>query len=76
MNRTLASMNLPGAIEALETPTGVPQAIEEKRKQVSAEGGAKLILELVDTLNNLADEDSRIMDKSIKALGIFTLMYF
>lgn len=69
-------MNLPGAIEALETPTGVPQAIEEKRKQVSGEGGAKLILELVDTLNHLADEDSRIMDKSLKALGIFLFRSF
>jgi len=64
----LASMNLPGAIEALETPSGVPQAIEQKRVEMQKEGGAKLILELVDTLNKLADEDSRIMDKALKNL--------
>jgi len=35
--RSLSSMNLPGAIEAIEAPTGVPQAIEEKRRSVNAE---------------------------------------
>jgi hypothetical protein len=34
---TLSSMNLPGAIEALETPSGIPQALEEKRKSVQSE---------------------------------------
>jgi hypothetical protein len=41
-------MNLPGAIEALETPSGIPQALEEKRKSVQTE--VACYMDLVVTL--------------------------
>lgn len=67
---SLSSMNLPGAIEALEAPNGIPSGLEDKRKTVTNEGGAKLILELVDTMNKLAEEDVSILDKTLQKLDV------
>eukprot|EP01119_Soliformovum_irregulare_P009995 TRINITY_DN2416_c0_g1_i1.p1 TRINITY_DN2416_c0_g1~~TRINITY_DN2416_c0_g1_i1.p1 ORF type:complete len:831 (-),score=256.75 TRINITY_DN2416_c0_g1_i1:39-2456(-) len=65
---SLSSMNLPGAIEALESPSGVPAPLLEKMKTVKSEGGARLILDFVDTLNKLAEEDQNLLNQSAKIL--------
>jgi hypothetical protein len=33
-------------------------------------GGARLVLELIETLNKLAEEDSNILDRALKKLDI------
>jgi programmed cell death 6-interacting protein len=63
-------MNLPGAIEALETPTGIPQALQDKMNIVKKEGGAGLILEQIEALNKLGEEDAAICARASAALDM------
>eukprot|EP01114_Cavostelium_apophysatum_P013019 TRINITY_DN3067_c0_g1_i3.p1 TRINITY_DN3067_c0_g1~~TRINITY_DN3067_c0_g1_i3.p1 ORF type:complete len:562 (-),score=185.11 TRINITY_DN3067_c0_g1_i3:92-1777(-) len=67
---SLSSMSLPGAIEALESTVGggLPKALEEKRQIVHSEGGARLIIELVETLNKLAEEDGKVLAEATAKL--------
>jgi len=67
---TLSSLNLPGAIEALETNKtgGIPPSMQEKINNFRKEGGIKLVLELQETLKKLAEEDENILTLSLKKL--------
>eukprot|EP01133_Synstelium_polycarpum_P011610 gene11610-13554_t len=55
---TLLSMNLPGAVEALEI--GVPKALQEKMDLVKSEGAIENISDLIRSLQQLYDEDASI----------------
>lgn len=61
-------MQLPGAIEALETPIGIPKTLQDKVNSIRQEGGIRLINELIETLNNLAREDTSILNEAIQKL--------
>jgi len=65
---SLSSMQLPGAIEALETPIGIPKTLQDKVNSIRQEGGIRLINELIETLNNLAREDTSILNEAIQKL--------
>eukprot|EP01117_Protostelium_nocturnum_P017320 TRINITY_DN7038_c0_g1_i1.p1 TRINITY_DN7038_c0_g1~~TRINITY_DN7038_c0_g1_i1.p1 ORF type:complete len:805 (+),score=310.62 TRINITY_DN7038_c0_g1_i1:178-2592(+) len=65
---SLASMNLPGAIQALES-SGIPSSLREKMESVRREGGAGWISEQIDTLNKTADEDVRILEGALQILN-------
>ncbi|EFA77580.1 ALG-2 interacting protein X [Heterostelium album PN500] len=55
---TLVSMNLPGAVEALEI--GVPKALQEKMDLVKSERGVDTVIDLLKSLQQLHDEDESI----------------
>jgi programmed cell death 6-interacting protein len=60
---TLASMNLPGSIEALEQPIGLPQVVFQRSEEVRGQGGARGLQEQWDTLQSLAKQDGAILDE-------------
>eukprot|EP01097_Dermamoeba_algensis_P006110 TRINITY_DN3854_c0_g1_i1.p1 TRINITY_DN3854_c0_g1~~TRINITY_DN3854_c0_g1_i1.p1 ORF type:complete len:877 (+),score=270.26 TRINITY_DN3854_c0_g1_i1:258-2633(+) len=64
----LVSMGLPGSIQMYESPSGVPQPLLEKLKSVSSEGGIRLLRELIEALNKLAEEDISICRSIISEL--------
>ncbi len=47
---TLSSLNLPGAIEALETPTGIPPGLAAKMDSIKKENGPSLITDRIFVL--------------------------
>lgn len=63
-------MHLPGSIEALETPVGIPKALQDKVNAIRQEGGVRLINELIETLNNLAREDVAILAEANQKLDV------
>eukprot|EP00727_Mastigamoeba_balamuthi_P012463 m51a1_g784 hypothetical protein (833) ;mRNA; f:621190-624073 len=64
----LTTMNLPGAIEALEAPSGVPQSLLDKCKTVRAEGGIGPIEENMHLVASLSKTAAEILAASLKAL--------
>eukprot|EP01105_Mastigella_eilhardi_P021503 TRINITY_DN520_c0_g1_i1.p1 TRINITY_DN520_c0_g1~~TRINITY_DN520_c0_g1_i1.p1 ORF type:complete len:663 (-),score=163.95 TRINITY_DN520_c0_g1_i1:994-2937(-) len=64
----LAEMNLPGAVEALESPTGIPQTLMDKHRTVASENGAAHVTELIKTLRQLAVMDGQLLDEASKTL--------
>ncbi|KAL6057405.1 pH-response regulator protein palA/rim20 [Balamuthia mandrillaris] len=65
---SLSSMNLPAAIESLETPEGIPESLRLQMEVVRKDGGADYLSELMETLQNLSAEDQRILTEAIKYL--------
>jgi programmed cell death 6-interacting protein len=66
---SLASMNLPGAIQALEsTGSTIPPALKDKMDIARKEGAARLVIEQIDAINNMAEEDSKILEAALKKL--------
>ncbi|EGG16375.1 ALG-2 interacting protein X [Cavenderia fasciculata] len=63
---TLLSMNLPGAIEALEI--GIPKALQEKMDLVKSERGVETVSDLLRSLQQLYEEDHSICQSSNKLL--------
>ncbi|GAM29306.1 hypothetical protein SAMD00019534_124820 [Acytostelium subglobosum LB1] len=64
---TLLSMNLPGAIEALEI--GVPKALQEKMDLVKSERGVEMITDLLRSLQQLHNEDESILNTTQSVLN-------
>ena len=54
-NSILASLNLPAAIEVLDAPDGLPNAVRDKAAMVRNDGGISMINDLVHTLNAIAE---------------------
>jgi programmed cell death 6-interacting protein len=51
---TLASLKLPGSIEALEQPIGLPQNLVSRNQEIKEQGGAKYITASQSTLMSLS----------------------
>lgn len=64
----LASLNLPGALDALEQNIGLPSSILEKSNQVKTAGGARELEQLWETLQALATTDSTLLDEALQVL--------
>ncbi|KNC46987.1 ALG-2 interacting protein X [Thecamonas trahens ATCC 50062] len=65
-NSTLASLNLPAAIEALDAPAGVPPALASKASTLKAEGGVAAIAQLLETRRMLASMNADIRKASLR----------
>lgn len=65
---TLSSMNLPGAIEAMEVSPGIPETLKGNMKVLKSEGGVRLIIEQLDVIQRLAREDASILDGAVRSL--------
>lgn len=68
IRRILISLNLPGSIEALEQPLGLPASLLQKSEEVRREGGAESITSLSETLSALRDADLRLLNEAIQIL--------
>ncbi|TPX34133.1 hypothetical protein SeMB42_g07358 [Synchytrium endobioticum] len=67
-HKTLQSLNLPGAIDALEQPIGLPPAVLSRSEQVQRSGGVAGLSSQYETLLSLAKADSLLLDEALKAL--------
>eukprot|EP01111_Echinosteliopsis_oligospora_P012082 TRINITY_DN4104_c0_g2_i1.p1 TRINITY_DN4104_c0_g2~~TRINITY_DN4104_c0_g2_i1.p1 ORF type:complete len:792 (-),score=268.84 TRINITY_DN4104_c0_g2_i1:83-2458(-) len=65
---TLSSLNLPGAIEAIDNPEGIPPALSTKMQTVSSENGPDMVNELMATQATLAKEDATMLQKAVEIL--------
>ncbi|KAJ3185229.1 pH-response regulator protein palA/rim20 [Gaertneriomyces sp. JEL0708] len=65
---TLASLNLPASIEALEQPMGLPPALLQHSQEVRSQGGAHSLRDSWETISSLARRDSDILDEAIRQL--------
>lgn len=65
---TLQSLNLPGSIQALERPAGLPPSLLKKAEEVEAEGGVDRIRSLLNEVQRLNKSNAKILsDVSIAA---------
>ena len=62
-SRTLVSLRLPGSIEALEQPTGLPTIVLERSDEVKRKGGARSIDSAWVTLTSFANEAMQILQE-------------
>lgn len=58
---TLQSLNLPGSIEALERPVGLPPSLLKKAEEVEASGGADRVLSLLGEVSRLAKSNAKVL---------------
>ncbi|KAJ3050740.1 pH-response regulator protein palA/rim20 [Rhizophlyctis rosea] len=65
---TLASMNLPSAIEALEQPIGLPPALLQRSQEVRNQGGARGLNDQWQTATTLGQKDAEILDEAVRIL--------
>ncbi|KAJ3338343.1 pH-response regulator protein palA/rim20 [Gonapodya sp. JEL0774] len=67
-NAALASMKLPGSIEAMEQPKGVPPSILKHAEEVRSSGGLSGLEESLATISTLSMEANKKMQLAMKAL--------
>lgn len=60
---TLASQKLPGSIEALEQPIGLPSIILERSIEVKQRGGVRSIESAWATLSKFAEQDMDLLNQ-------------
>eukprot|EP00003_Mantamonas_plastica_P005356 TRINITY_DN142_c0_g1_i2.p1 TRINITY_DN142_c0_g1~~TRINITY_DN142_c0_g1_i2.p1 ORF type:complete len:702 (-),score=280.60 TRINITY_DN142_c0_g1_i2:9-2114(-) len=66
---TLAELNLPASIEALETTKGLPQALEDKIRDIQGKGGANALFELMKQTQRQAEINMDVFSQAADALN-------
>lgn len=61
MSSALQSLNLPGSIQALERPAGLPPSLLKKAEEVESEGGVQRIESLLNEVQRLSRSNSKIL---------------
>lgn len=61
--RTLRSLNLPAALEALEKPIGLPPSLLKKAEEVRAENGPAQVESSIEDVRNLAERAMQILNE-------------
>jgi programmed cell death 6-interacting protein len=64
----LNALGLPGAIEAFESPTGIPAPLLQKLNTVRAENGVRMLTEQVELVDKVASQDEVILKESLSIL--------
>ncbi|KAI9146342.1 BRO1-like domain-containing protein [Paraphysoderma sedebokerense] len=64
----LASLNLPGAIEAIEQPMGLPQSVIQRCEEFRGEGGVRAFQDSTETISSLAAKVASIIEEASKTL--------
>jgi hypothetical protein len=57
----LQSLNLPGSIQALERPAGLPPSLLKKAEEVESEGGVQRIQSLLTEVQRLSKSNSKLL---------------
>ncbi|EIW68315.1 hypothetical protein TREMEDRAFT_63488 [Tremella mesenterica DSM 1558] len=65
---TLQSLNLPGSIEALERPIGLPPSLMKKAEEVEAAGGTDKIRSLLGEVSRLAKTNAKLLSEAMDIL--------
>jgi programmed cell death 6-interacting protein len=60
---TLQSLNLPGSIQALERPVGLPPSLLRKAEDVDSAGGIDRVRTLLGELDRLSRADTRLLSE-------------
>lgn len=63
VNSHLASLNLPGAIEAIEQPMGLPQSVIQRCEEFRGEGGVRAFQDSTETVSSLAAKVASIIEE-------------
>jgi programmed cell death 6-interacting protein len=64
----LTALGLPGAIEAMETPIGIPTSLLERLRVVKLEGGVNFLRDQIKLLDNLAQQAQLALSQTSKLL--------
>ncbi|ORX79707.1 BRO1-domain-containing protein [Basidiobolus meristosporus CBS 931.73] len=64
----LQSVNLPGSLQALEQPIGLPPSLLAKADEVRSDGGASHLDSIIATIKDLAARDSSLLDEAFASL--------
>lgn len=67
-NSTLQSLNLPGSIQALDRPVGLPPSLLKKSEEVISSGGIERIRSLLDEVNRLARANVQSLNEAMDIL--------
>lgn len=59
---TLQSLNLPGSIQALEVPLGLPASLLRKAEDLRREGGTKKLRTMMQDALSVASTDRKVLD--------------
>lgn len=71
-SETLQKLNLPGAIQALELPKGLPNSLMRKREELKRDGGSKRLRILTQDALSVASTDQKVLEEvSISSLSTF-----
>lgn len=70
LSRTLRSLNLPGALEALEKPIGLPPSLLKKAEEVRLESGPEKIESSIEAVQRLAQQDLNILNEVSRSLNL------
>lgn len=57
----LQSLNLPGSIQALERPVGLPPSLLKKAEEVESEGGVRRIQSLLNEVQRLSKSNTKLL---------------
>jgi hypothetical protein len=60
---TLQSLNLPGSIQALERPVGLPPSLLKKAEEVESAGGVDKIHSLLDQVQRLSRQNGQLLSE-------------
>jgi programmed cell death 6-interacting protein len=60
---TLQSLNLPGSIQALEAPIGLPPSLLKKAEEVKTERGPAKLRSMMQDIRRVAQMDRQILDE-------------
>ena len=63
MYSILQSLNLPGALEALEQPDGLPLSLLIKSREVKQKGGIAMLQDMLANNKKLAQHDVSLLDE-------------
>ncbi|KAK9722599.1 pH-response regulator protein palA/rim20, variant 2 [Basidiobolus ranarum] len=64
----LQTLNLPDSLRALEQPIGLPPSLLAKADEVRSEGGVTHLNSLIQTIKDLASQDSYLLDEAFASL--------
>ncbi|ODN73147.1 pH-response regulator protein palA/RIM20 [Cryptococcus amylolentus CBS 6039] len=65
---TLQSLNLPGSIQALERPVGLPPSLLKKAEEVESSGGTDRIRGLLDQVQRIARSNTQALNDAMDIL--------
>lgn len=68
MEKLLEELGLPGSLEAVEKPEGIPSSLTSYVIEVQDKGGIGKIRESLDDVSKLALESGHILDEGVKVL--------
>ncbi|KAF9114815.1 pH-response regulator protein palA/rim20 [Mortierella sp. AM989] len=64
----MQALNLPGALQALEQPVGLPPSLLSHIDEIHAEGGIHVLQEMLENVRTLSRQNASILDEIFEAL--------